>query len=94
MARTYHHGKRGKKKLFGTWHRNSFPHAPAPPRKKRAVDDNWHWFRNDPGWWVREFMTKPQRARTRQLISKVMAMQDVEDAPLFPLAKKPYLYYR
>jgi hypothetical protein len=46
-----------------------------------------------PGWWIREMMTVAQRAQVRALLWKVERLKDFEDAPLFPLAKRPHLYY-
>ena len=61
--------------------------------KKRRFGKNWRWLQQTPGWWVNEFMTTPQRAETRDLLRRVLKLRDPEDAPLFPLAKKPHLYY-
>lgn len=46
-----------------------------------------------PSWWISVSHTRPQRSQTRQLISKTMRLLDLEDTPLFPLAKKPHHYY-
>lgn len=63
-------------------------------RNKRALfGDEWRWIKGNPGWWTREFMTVPQRARTRTLIGKLHRLEDLEEAPLFPLAKKPHIYF-
>lgn len=72
MSRTYHHGYRAKKKLFG--------------------HGGHHWLRS-PGWWIHDFMTRPQRAEVRRLTRVVMRLSDLDDAPEFPLAKKPHIYY-
>lgn len=47
-----------------------------------------------PSYWVREYMTKPQRANVRALIHKVHTLS-LDDAGelMFPLAKKPHEYY-
>lgn len=52
------------------------------------------WSMNTPSWWVREFMTVPQRQEVRRLIHKVHRLS-LEDAAelMFPLAKKPHEYY-
>lgn len=52
----------------------------------------WKWW-SSPGWWVREMMTRPQRAKTRELINEVKKLDDLENAPEFPLARKPHIYY-
>lgn len=61
--------------------------------KERVFGSRWRWIHQTPSWWVREMMTKPQRARTRNLLKKVERMKDLEDPPLFPLARKPHVYY-
>jgi hypothetical protein len=38
-------------------------------------------------------MTRPQRQEVRRLIKHATELVDYEDAPLFPLAKKPHIYY-
>jgi hypothetical protein len=62
----------------------------------------WQWrgdsggpgsYSGAPSWWTREFMTKPQRAKVRKLLHVVLHLHNLEDAPLFPLAKKPHDYY-
>ena len=37
----------------------------AKRKKKRRVDTKWHWM-TTPGWFIKEFMTKPQRAACKQ----------------------------
>lgn len=56
--------------------------------KRRRFGKNWRWM-NTPSWWIREFMTAPQRREVRDLLAKL----DPENPPLFPLAKKPHLYF-
>lgn len=96
MSRTYHHGSKAKARKFegvGWGEHLSYirPERGELLKRKRYVN-NWAWMKT-PGWWVHDMMTVPQRAEVRQLIGKTLRMQDVEDAPLFPLAKKPYDYY-
>lgn len=55
-------------------------------RKQRH--DNW--CSNEPKWWRKAFKHRPQRAATREAIGLVM--KGNEDA-LFPLDKKPWIYY-
>ena len=38
-------------------------------------------------------MTRPQRQEVRCLVKRTMELVDYEDAPLFPVAKKPHRYY-
>lgn len=46
-----------------------------------------------PSWWIRDIMTKPQRTEVRRLIKQTLKLRDLENAPLFPLAKRPHEYY-
>jgi hypothetical protein len=62
-------------------------------QKRKLFGEEWRWLRVTPGWWTRVMMTRPQRAETRQLIEKVKRLDDLEESPLFPLAKKPHQYY-
>ena len=61
--------------------------------KERAFGAGWRWLSQTPGWWVRLFMTKPKRQTERQLVQKLHKLPDVEDAPEFPVAKKPHKYF-
>lgn len=93
MSRTYHHGDNAKCCLFDgvKWgERRPWQMADKPKRKRHK--EEWHWM-NTPHWFIREFMTVKQRAQVRSLERKVLQLIDVEDAPLFPLAKKPHIYY-
>ena len=38
-------------------------------------------------------MTWPKRQEVRRLVKRTMELADFDDAPLFPLAKKPHKYY-
>ena len=61
--------------------------------KERAFGAGWRWLSQTPGWWVRLFMTKPKRAETTRLLKKVGRIPNIEDAPEFPVAKKPHKYF-
>lgn len=88
MSRTYHHGNRAKRKLFGDWLAS---HEATPPKKSKR-SNIWQW-QNTPGWWVRVMMTAPQRAKTRTLLRSLHNLVDLETHSEFPLSKKPHLYY-
>jgi hypothetical protein len=91
MARTYHHGIKARARKFGDKHSRSYPQDPTSP-KRRRTKHHLEWM-NTPGWWIRQYMTRPQRSRTQAVIAKVFKLADLEDAPEFPLAKKPFLYF-
>jgi len=64
--------------------------------KKRAYGINWLWLQATPGWWVRLFMTRPQRRAAAVWQRKVETCVDIEwverlDKP--PHGKKPHLYF-
>lgn len=92
MSRTRHHGDKAKERLLGKrvfiyqgpgWYWETRPKQP-----RRQCD--WHWLSTTPSWWVREFMTVPQRAEVRRLTHRVMK-GDLEQT--WPLPKKPHVYY-
>jgi len=60
--------------------------------KERHFGADWRW-QVTPSWWIRAMMTRPQRQEVRRLIKRTMELADYEDAPPFPLAKKPHHYY-
>ena len=90
MSRTFHHGARSKKK-YDPWHDKH--RDPSLPKKKRSHLSPWTFWMSTPSRWIREMMTRPQRAEVRNLIAKLHRLPDIEDTPLFPLAKKPHHYY-
>ena len=51
------------------------------------------WNMATPSWWTNEMLTRPQRRKTRVLENTVLLLEDYEDAPEFPLAKKPEKWY-
>jgi len=52
------------------------------------------WCMSIPSWWIREFMTVPQRQEVRRLVNKIhhLSLEDAAEL-MFPLAKKPHEYY-
>lgn len=86
MSRTHHHGPKSPKKRI-KWDEVN------PPKKKRHQVHPWTFWMHTPHWWVQQMMTRPQRAEVRGLLTKLHRIQDLEDAPLFPLTKKPHIYY-
>lgn len=51
------------------------------------------WPKSVPSWFVLEFEHVPRRALTRQLLRRVLHLNDLEDAPLFPVWNRPSVYY-
>lgn len=92
MSRTWHHGQAAKRRLYDNEAIPGLPTNITPRKKKRNIDTEWHWM-NTPSWWIREMMTRPQRAEVRACIYRTLKCDNMEDAPLFPLTKKPHIYY-
>lgn len=69
--------------------------TPTPEMIRKLVEyhsDNGRVM-STPSWYINQFMTRTQRTETRRCLQKVLRLRDPEDAPLFPLAKKPHLWY-
>ena len=47
---------------------------------------------NEPGWWVREFHTRPARIQTNRIAHRIVAGAD-PDSFQWPDGKKPHTYY-
>lgn len=46
-----------------------------------------------PGWFVREFMTRPKRRLTRRIVRSILAGRD-PDGVAFPLGgRRPHVYF-
>jgi hypothetical protein len=68
--------------------------AGVKTKKKKRVDTEWHWM-TTPGWYISEFMNRPQRARGRmweKRISKVN-IEDLDTLDLPDISRKPHVYY-
>lgn len=46
-----------------------------------------------PSWWTHLFSNIPKRRQETSLIRKVLTNPEEADALLFPLARKPFVYY-
>lgn len=55
--------------------------------------DNRPGYYSPPKSFRKEYMIKPERRKTRDLLSKVKVLLEYDDAPLFPHHKKPKEYY-
>lgn len=70
--------------MHSYWWRNSLPDKPWRQLGRMLM--------NEPGYWVREMMTRPARVRANQLLHLVELGRD--DAEWrWPDGKKPHLYY-
>jgi len=65
-------------------HDNRWKYDPRRP--------DWRWMGNWPRWHDIVFHTRPHRRRTREAIVQVMQGHD-PDAIIWPVEKKPHIYY-
>jgi hypothetical protein len=69
--------------------------AGARTKKKKHKDTTWHYLRGSPGWWVRLFMTRPQRR------AGSLWQRNIEKTPVnllhksdeYTISRKPHKYY-
>lgn len=68
--------------------------AGAKTKKPRRKDTEWHWM-TTPGWYISEFMNRPQRAKGRAWEKKVtkVELEDLDTLDLPDVSRKPHLYY-
>jgi hypothetical protein len=61
---------------------------------KRRLTQAGHyaWMRHWPAWWDLQFHTRPRRARTTELERRVLQGDDPDNI-VWPLSKKPHVYY-
>lgn len=61
-------------------------------QKEQLFGNNWHWSRNEPKEWRRVFKHKRRRAELKHRIERIKNGCDPDDE-VFPLDKKPWIYY-
>jgi len=63
-------------------------------KKKKRKDCEWHWM-TTPGWFIKEFMNRPQRARGRAWEKKATksALEDLDLLDTPSVGRKPHVYY-
>lgn len=99
MARTRHHGMKARERLYPNFYVPASPDRgrfrrtdkPTPPKRRRA-QQHLMWM-TTPSEWIREMMTRPQRARVRDLTSKILLDPEIAEYGFFPHPKKPHIYY-
>jgi len=57
--------------------------------KKREFGEDWHWMRQEPKAWRREYKHVPRRAELKRSIVKFKRGEET----VWPLDKKPWIYY-
>lgn len=72
-------------------------HSDAMKAELACYHADGSWNMTTPSWWIRLCMTAPQRAIVRTELKNIMksdiSVLDELDYTVFPLAKKPHLYY-
>lgn len=63
------------------------------PKRRRAVDTEWHWLGSTPSSWTRLMMNRPMRARGRAWEAKVLREYDLEETDPPGVSHKPHQYY-
>jgi hypothetical protein len=58
--------------------------------KERTHGDSWRWLGNYPGWWDTMMHHKPRRQAERSIKHKILRG---DEETLWPLDKKPHIYY-
>lgn len=61
--------------------------------KKKKFGDLYWCYKSTPSAWINRKMTRPQRVIVRALSRSIVKGGDREGDVLFPLAKKPHIYY-
>lgn len=64
-------------------------------KKKRNIDNEYHWLWSTPSWWTRLYMNRPKRREGRLWEREVvkMNMDDLEETISPDVSKKPHQYY-
>jgi hypothetical protein len=61
---------------------------------KWRSDSGWHGdYGKSPSWWNTIYTESPNRRKERDILKKIPRLIDYEETPVFPLAKKPVVYY-
>lgn len=59
-------------------------------RKKQSLfKDSYHWARNEPKQWRNMYKHRKRRAELKQVLTRY----DEDSDNMFPLDKKPWVYY-
>ena len=65
------------------------------PKKRKEVDDEWHWMRGTPSWWNNLFHTRPIRGKFHRFVSKVLKseIEAISDMLEPSDSRRPHQYY-
>lgn len=98
MARTYRRTTKGNKKSWlasNYYFRNLRAEKrflEKHPEKESEMNEYFYWM-TEPGWWIREFMTRPARQKCKRLLEKIKKGERDPDDTVYPDNKKPHIYY-
>lgn len=87
MSRT--HKDRLKIIQANYWKRRDW-YADLSMLDKLKVDN---WYKQTPSWWTLLFHTSKRRRQERDLLKKILSGNFKFDEDVFPLDKKPHVYY-
>lgn len=64
-------------------------------KKRRTLDNDYRWYRQNPSWWNKIYFYKPLRSKIRYLENKIKKTPIKElDLIYFPeFGNKPHIYY-
>lgn len=94
MSRTYRRTIRGTKRDWGKdayFDENDVFFDKYPHRRKYRSDYLDHM--NEPSWWIKEFMTRPARAKCRDILRKIKKGERDPEDTVYPDNRKPHIYY-
>ena len=81
----------------GGWSCWDFDAAEALYKSWTGEDPPWkneyNFYSRAPSWHTNLFCHRPARRKEKSLCRKVKYLEDYEDSPEFPLARKPFVYY-
>lgn len=63
------------------------------PKKKKKVDDEWHWCSSTPSWWNHLFHTKPRRRAAHIWEVNALKAIELEDIDKPNESNRPHKYY-
>lgn len=69
---------------------NTFHHGMK--QQNELFGERWHWLWNEPKEWRRIYKHKKRRAELQRNIQRIVNGYD-PDNEVFPLDKKPWIYY-
>ena len=80
---------------YGYWYTFwCYVQKPGVKTKKKRHYQEYHGMPT-PMWWVREFMNQPQRTRGKEWERQIVkySVEDLVDADVPSVGRKPHLYY-